>query len=383
MLKRGRVATVGMCGKDEHVKWSILLGRVFGVEVRLHVTFLLLLGFFGWAAWKATGTLSGALAGLAFHLALFGCVLLHEFGHVLMAKRFGIRTKDVTLLPIGGVARLESTGNSPKQELLIALAGPAVNLVIAAFAFGWWWLGPAAQSGFNYETLQGSFPLVLMAANLFLLGFNLLPAFPMDGGRVLRALLSWNGNRVWATQVASNVGRVMAVLFAFAGLFLVNQPMLLFIALFVWIGATQENQSVTTDSYLAGVPVRKTMLTEFRLVSPFHTLEEVSGWVLAGFQHDFPVVAQGEVLGLILRDDLFTALREKGPETLARDVMRKEFVVATPEEPIDRVLRRAQATPGMPMTIPVLSGGILVGLVTAENVGEYVMMAAALRDGRR
>jgi len=371
-----------MHGEDGSVKWSILLGRVFGVEVRLHLTFLLLMAFFGWSAWKATGTWTGAVAGLAFHLSLFGCVLLHEFGHVLMARRFGIRTRDVTLLPIGGVARLESTGNDPKQELLIALAGPAVNVVIAAFAFGWWWLSPAGREGFDVETLQGQFPLVLMAANLFLLAFNLLPAFPMDGGRVLRALLSWNGNRVWATRVAATVGRVMAVVFALVGLFVIRQPMLLFIALFVWIGATQESQSVTTDSYLTGVPVRKTMLTEFRLVSPFHTLEEVSQWVLAGFQHDFPVVAQGEVLGLILRDDLFTALREKGPDTLAREVMRTEFLVAAPEEPIDRVLRRAQSMPGVPMTIPVVSNGVLVGLVTAENVGEYVMLAAALRGDR-
>ena len=371
------------------MKWSILIARPFGVEVRLHVTFLLLLAFFGWRGWDAGGgSLRGALSSVLLQSMVFGCVLLHEFGHVLMARRFGIRTRDVTLLPIGGVARMDSTGETPRQELLIALAGPAVNVVIAALAYGWLLLVPMVRGSFDVALLSGPAPVALMVVNLFLVAFNLIPAFPMDGGRVLRAILSWRGNRVWDTRVAAAIGKGLAlvmagvVLLGMGGIIPFQQPLLLFIALFVWIGASQEAEAVATTSVLRGVSVRDTMMREFRTASPFDTLRELSEWLLAGYQQDFPVVAQGEILGIVSRADLLRGLSGGGPDTLVRDVMRQEFTVATPMEPIESVLRRTQAGEGTATVIPVVEAGVLVGLVTAENVGEFVMVKAALRGVR-
>lgn len=364
------------------MKWSFVVARLFGVEVRVHLTFFLLLVFFGYRGWSSSGTWQGMLGSVLFQLTIFGCVLLHEFGHVLMARRFGIRTRDVTLLPIGGLARMESTGETPRQELLIAVAGPLVNVVIAVGAFVWWRLSADPSGQFDAQLLSAPAPLALMVANLFLVLFNLIPAFPMDGGRVLRALLSWKRDRVWATRVAAGIGKGVAFLMGTVGLFLF-QPILMLIALFVWMGASQEAEAVATQSALAGVTVRQTMMTEFRVAEPFQSVGEVAEWLLAGYQQDFPVVAQGEVVGVLIRDDLIGALRERGPEVLVREAMRSSFTQASPGELIDDVLRRAQVAGTAALTIPVVEAGRLVGLVTPENVGEFLMVQMALRSGSR
>lgn len=382
LSKGDQVATAGPCGEGERVKWSFVIARLFGVEVRVHLTFFLLLVFFGFRGWSSSGTWQGMLGSVLFQLTIFGCVLLHEFGHVLMARRFGIRTRDVTLLPIGGLARMESTGETPRQELLIAVAGPLVNVVIALGAFVWWRLSADPSGQFDAQLLSAPAPLALMVANLFLVLFNLIPAFPMDGGRVLRALLSWKRDRVWATRVAAGIGKGVAFLMGTVGLFLF-QPILMLIALFVWMGASQEAEAVATQSALAGVTVRQTMMTEFRVAEPFQSVGEVAEWLLAGYQQDFPVVAQGEVVGVLMRDDLIGALRERGTEVLVREAMRSSFTQASPGELIDDVLRRAQVAGTAALTIPVVEAGRLVGLVTPENVGEFLMVQMALRSGSR
>lgn len=366
------------------MKWSILIARPWGVEVRLHLTFLLLLAFFGWQGWRAEETVGGALASMLFQGLVFGCVLLHEFGHVLMARRFGIRTRDVTLLPIGGVARMESTGETPWQELLIALAGPAVNVVLAGLSLAWLLVFPV-QTEIDTEALRAPLPVALLLVNVFLVVFNLIPAFPMDGGRVLRALLSLRGDRVWATRVAASIGKGVAllmggaVLLGMAGVIQFQQPLLLLIAVFVWIGASQEAEAVGRKSVLEGVRVRDAMLREFRVAGPFDTLGEVSNWLLAGYQQDFPVVVGGEFLGIVPRADLLRGLATGGTDMLVREVVRQDLTVATPDEPIEGVLRRMGSEEGAVLTIPVMERGVLVGLVTTENVGEYVMVQAALR----
>ena len=258
-----------------------------------------------------------------------------------------------------------------------ALAGPAVNLAIATLAGVFVLAAGVPTTAIDPSTGAGSFATWLITTNLFLLGFNLIPAFPMDGGRVLRAVLSWKGDRVRATRIAAGIGRGLAVVLGSVGLLMLRQPMLVFIALFVWMGASQEAEAASTGALIEGVPVRKAMLTNFRSVSPFDSLGEVSRLVLAGFQHDFPVVSNDELVGLLLRDDLFLALRERGPETLVGDVMRRSFAVASPGERLDRMLRRNQFDDG-PSSIPVIEDGRVVGMVTAENVGEYIMLSAAL-----
>jgi stage IV sporulation protein FB len=227
------------------MKWSYRIARIRGIDVRIHLTFLLLPVFFGFGAWKESGW-AGAVGEVSFLLALFLCVLLHEFGHALAGRRYGIRTPDITLLPIGGVARMENIPEKPSMELFIAIAGPAVNVAICIVLTAILML----TGGF----LQGpETTLRLMLHNLLLMNaglvfFNMIPAFPMDGGRVLRALLAMKFSHLGATRAAARTGQAMALVFAVAG-FLGN-PMLLLIAMFVFNGAQQELQyAIQRDQY--------------------------------------------------------------------------------------------------------------------------------------
>ena len=220
------------------MKWSLKLGSFAGIRVYVHWTFALLLG---WVLFSHIGqghNWAEAWGGVGFILALFGCVLLHEFGHALTAKHYDIRTQDITLLPIGGIARLERLPENPHHELWVTLAGPAVNVVIAGILFAVLTLAYPLPDFSQAKFLEGNLLARLMWVNVFLGAFNLLPAFPMDGGRVLRALLSMRLGRVRATRLAASIGQGMAILFGFAGFF--GNPMLIFIAIFVYLGAEAE-----------------------------------------------------------------------------------------------------------------------------------------------
>jgi Zn-dependent protease len=357
------------------IGWSLRLGQWFGVDVYVHFTFFLLLAFVGVAQWLGGRNLEAALTGVLFFLGIFLCVLLHEFGHVLAARRYGIGTKDVTLLPIGGLARLERMPAKPTQELVVALAGPAVNVVIAGALFLGMWLGGSLQSLAGLNPVGGTLLERLLVANLFLAAFNLLPAFPMDGGRVLRALLAMRLPFARATNIAAIIGKGMAIAFGFIGLF--TNPMLLLIALFVWIGAAQESAAVEMKSTFDGVPVREAMLTQFETLSPHATLGDAARTLLAGSQADFPVVERGQVVGLLTREALITALRDQGEDLPVIAAMERAFLVARPDDALESVM--SQASPERPAAIPVLHNGRLAGLLTPENIGELYMINAALR----
>lgn len=219
------------------MRWSYRIARVAGIEVRIHVTFLILLAWFGWMFWQEGG-MAGAVQGVGFILLLFLCVLLHEFGHAFAARVYGIRTPDITLLPIGGVARLERMPDKPVQELVVALAGPAVNVVIILVLIFVLAANIRMANFAELDRVGGSLAAKLLTVNVMLVLFNAIPAFPMDGGRVLRSLLAMKLNYVLATTIAARIGQVLAVGFAVVGIF--GAPMLLFIALFVFAGAEQE-----------------------------------------------------------------------------------------------------------------------------------------------
>ena len=355
--------------------WSLHLGRWLGIDVYLHFTFLLLLAFIGLSQGVIGRSLDAALGGVLFFGGLFFCVLLHEYGHALAARRYGIASRDITLLPIGGVARLERMPEKPSQEFVVALAGPAVNVVIAIGLFiglklgGWW------QPLSSLSATGGNLFERLLVANVFLVLFNLLPAFPMDGGRVLRALLAMKLNYTRATRIAARIGQGMAVLFGFAGLF--GNPMLLLIALFVWVGAAQEATATEMKSSLSGATVREAMLTDFKTLAPGDSLREATRLLLAGSQQDFPVLDREALVGILTHRDLFVALRERGEHTVVSDVMRYEFATLTASAPLETALVPENVEKGLAM--PVLDGGRLIGLVTAENVGEFFMIRSALQ----
>ena len=285
--------------------WSLPIFRVAGIQLRIHVTFLLLIGWLAFG-YYAEGGSAAAAARVVFILLLFVCVVLHEFGHAFAAKAFGINTPDITLLPIGGVARLERMPEKPMQELVIALAGPMVNVVIALGLFA----AGGSRALLNPSTIEGGGLIgQLLTINILLLLFNLLPAFPMDGGRVLRALLATRLSYARATQVAANIGQGFAFVFGFIGL--IWNPFLIFIALFVYIGASQEAALAQMKDVSRRFPVSSAMVREFRTLSENATLEEAVDALLATSQHDFPVVDEtGSVAGLLTRHDLIAALRK-------------------------------------------------------------------------
>lgn len=364
------------------MKWSFKIGRMLGIDVFVHVTFLILLAFIAVSHWIAGGSLVAVIKGVLFFLALFGCVLLHEYGHALMARRFGIGTRDITLLPIGGVAQLERMPDKPAQELWVALAGPAVNVVIAAVLALWISFRDAWGAIENLSATGGGFAERLMAVNLILVLFNLVPAFPMDGGRVLRALLAMRLEYARATRIAATVGQSLAIGFALFGIFSTPMnPMLLLIAAFVWMGAKQEAEATEVKSFIGWLPVRAAMLTDFRTLSPADTLGEATRLLLQGSQQDFPVLDGGRLVGVLNRSRLFEALRDSGESQRVGEVMETVFRTLDPDEPLDRAL--FQAEPGGTV-LPVLSGERLVGLVTAENIGELMMIRSlhAQRAGR-
>lgn len=361
------------------MKWSFSIGRYFGIDLRVHATFLLLLAFLTGVQWLQTGSAAAALGGLAFILALFVCVVLHEYGHALAARRFGVGTRDITLLPIGGVARLERMPESPRQELWIALAGPAVNVVIAGLlAVG---LAVSGQLGtaLAFDPSGGAFAARLLAVNLFLVGFNLLPAFPMDGGRVLRAILAMRLSHVRATRIAAQTGQAMAVVFGLLGLF--GNPMLILIALFVWIGAAEEASAAEMKAALRGLAARDAMLTDFITLETRDTIGDAARLLLAGSQRDFPVMNGASVVGIVTHDRLFRALREADEGASIVEVVERGFDTASADEPLEDVLARRD--PDRCGVVPVYAGARLVGLITADNVGELFMVRSAVSERRR
>jgi Zn-dependent protease/CBS domain-containing protein len=357
------------------MKWSWKIARFWGIDIYMHATFLLIVLWVAFSYWVEFHNWSAVIGGVVFILALFVCVVLHEYGHALTARRFGVRTRDITLYPIGGVARLERIPDKPEEELWVALAGPAVTLAIAVglfvlmLALG---IPPTIRS---INLSSGSFIARLFAVNVLLFLFNLLPAFPMDGGRVLRALLAMRMDYLRATQIAAGVGQAMAFLFGFVGL--ITDPWMLFIALFVWIGAEQESNMARIKSSLGGIPVSRAMQTNFETMSPQDSLARAVELILAGSQTDFPVVEDGRVIGILERDTFIRALAKGGQNQPVLDVMRRNVPEVDTHEMVESALGRLQQSGAK--TLPVTHAGRLAGLITSENITEFLMIRSALQ----
>lgn len=356
------------------MSWSWKLGRFAGVDVKVHATFVLLLVWVAASHLLTGGTVAAAIEGVVFILLIFACVVFHEFGHALTARRYGVATRDIVLLPIGGVARLERIPEEPGQELRIAAAGPLVNVGIAVLLALWIetsgsWL-PLERLG----TSSGPLAERLLVVNVFLVAFNLIPAFPMDGGRMLRALLAMRLPYTEATRIAARVGQGLALLFGFAGLF--GNPFLLFIALFVWIGAGQEANVARVRSALGGVPVRAAMQTDFRSLQTSDPLSRAVELTLSGAQTDFPVLEGDRVAGMLSQADLLAALAAGDASGPVSETMRSQVSTVEDSEMVDAVLARLQAE-GV-HAAPVLQAGKLVGILTMDNVGEFLSFRKAL-----
>lgn len=358
------------------MRWSLTLGSFKGTAVRIHITFLLLLAWIGFSAYRSGGA-PAARDSMIFITLIFACVVLHEFGHILMARRFGIFSTEVTLLPIGGVANLDHMPEKPYQELLVALAGPAVNIVIAAALF-------IALGAFQPETLaQLDDPHLnvlarLAAANLFLALFNMIPAFPMDGGRVLRAALAMWLPRGKATRIAAFIGQGFAFALGFLGLF--GNPILVFIAIFVYIAASGEAQMTVASEAARGLSVADAMETRIAAIAWGADLGEAVETLLATSQDQFPVVAaDGRFMGLLDRSDIIEALKADDRSAPIAPHVQRDAPTVSAAAPLDETIEKFAGASAMGV---LDAEGGLVGLLTRQSIGEIMLIANLRPDWR-
>ena len=356
------------------MKWTLKICRVYGVDVRVHLTFALLIGWVAFIYWRQSQTITASVTGVLFILAVFLCVVLHEFGHALAARRYGIKTRDIILLPIGGVARLERMPTYPLHELWVALAGPAVNIVIAGVLFICLMLTASLDSVKLLTLGSGTFIERLMIVNIFMVGFNMIPAFPMDGGRVLRAVLATRKDYAWATQTAASIGQGIAILFGIFGL--LYNPFLLFIALFIWFGASQEAGMARMTSVLGGIPVQHAMVTDFKTLNENDSLDRAVELTLAGSQKDFPVVDDGRIKGILTQDDLVKALSARKHHPTVSSAMQQNIITVESLDMLESAFGKLKSCNCR--TLPVtLNRRRLVGLLTMDNLGEFLRIRAA------
>jgi Zn-dependent protease/predicted transcriptional regulator len=356
--------------------WSLKLGSVRGIEIKIHVTFLLIIPWsaYNWGVALGRGW-SGALYGIGITTIIFGCVVLHELSHSLVAMHYGVRVREIELSPIGGVAKMESMPKKPHQEFVMALAGPLVNLVIAV-PLGWIVLALVASRSIrslghlmylmNRPSWQGLI-LNLFASNVLLGLFNLLPAFPMDGGRVLRSVLAWKLGQREATRFAARVGQGVAGFLALTGLFTGN-VMLVFVALFVFAGAQQEERVTEFQAVLGDVPVNKAVMTNCQTLSPDDRLATVLELAMQGHPACFAVIEEQRLVGLLTHMDVSAALEAYGRQARVGDIMRREFRALSPTDTLARA-HQLMATSGS-RALPVVEAGRFLGVVTAQQIGE-------------
>lgn len=343
---------------------SFRIATVSGIPIRLHFTFLLLI--------LAIAYFGGARTAF-FLLGLFFCVVLHELGHSLVAQRYGYKVRDIVLYPIGGVASLEGCPR-PRHELWIALAGPAVNVVIAALLavyLGTTGTFPAFDQLLSSQALSGGDATALLRANILLVLFNMIPAFPMDGGRVLRALLALSIGRGRATRIAAFIGQAIAILFGIYGL-RSGQIGLVLIALFVFFGAGQEAAGEQSREVVEGAAVGAAMVREFQTLGVGDSLRRAAEVLLATHQQDFPVVHGDEIVGVLPRGALLRGLAERGESAYVSEVMLRDVLRAKPDDSLEEMLTRPEGVQRAPVL--VMENDHLVGMLTADNLMEFLTL---------
>lgn len=355
------------------MKWSLRIAKIAGIDVFLHWTFLILLTWVGLSILTVKGS-SGIFWSL---LLLFAFVLMHEFGHALMGKRFGVKTSSITLLPIGGVAAMERMPEDPRQEFLIAIAGPAVNFVLAILLGIFLYLTEhLPDQPADLFRLTSNFWQNLLAINIVLFAFNLVPAFPMDGGRMLRAALSLKYDRATATNIAARIGQFLAIGFVFFGLF--YNFWLMFIGIFIYLGAGAEASYESTHSVLSRYLVRDVLMRNHTIFDGQATIREAVQMLLDGQEKEFLVQENGQITGTITRDELITGLGQLGQEGAIHAITNRNLIYLTPEMPLEHVFM--QMSQQKVEICPVVEGGQLIGVLNRENIIELVMVANAMKQ---
>jgi len=345
------------------MKWSIQIGRLFGIPINLHVTFLLLLFYLLMQG-------GAAAAHVFIVLLLFGCVLVHELCHSLVAIRRGVNVHSITLLPIGGVAQMATAPEKPSDEIKIALAGPLASFALAAAVYVAASLAGQAESVLKLDVYRGTLLSRLFWANVMLGALNLAPAFPMDGGRVVRGLLAMKIGMVSATRWAVTLGQAFAVLLYVAGAVDHRRlGFLILLAVFIYIGAANEEEDVEFRAKIADVPVSEAMMTRFEHLSPQMTIVQSLEVLRHSSQDEFPVLSDGKLAGMLSKNDVLSALGEMPREAVVGEIMHTDFITSTPATPLGRVFRQMEQT-GKDV-VPVLDGGSVAGLISYDQIGRY------------
>jgi Zn-dependent protease/CBS domain-containing protein len=367
--------------------WSIPAGRIFGVELRIHLTFFFLL-IFVWLTESAAHGPANAGRGLALVGIIFGSVVLHELGHALVGMRAGVPAKAIILLPIGGVTLLDETQQplepgmlTWKRDIRIAVAGPLVNIIIAVAAGGVLLVvAPQIHLWTKPYVYSGNLPRSLVWSNLGLALFNLLPAYPMDGGRVLRALFGRRMDPVRATRRAVSIGRVFATLFMLVGMIEPAYVSLTMIGFFLFVAAQLEERSAVFQSVLETVRLEDVMLTDFATLSPADTLEDALEKAVHSLQDDFPVIRGSDMVGVISKQKILQALRAEG-NGYVQAVMNRIFEVAQKKESLASAFRKLTAR--NLSIIPVVEDERLIGIVTLQNLMHSMALLAESRKLRK
>ena len=358
------------------MKWSIPIGQFRGIKVYIHWTFMLLLVWIAMSSYRSSHNTNQLLLSVGYILTLFACVVLHEFGHALTARRFGIKTKDITLFPMGGMARMEKMPESPKEEFLVAIAGPLVNVVIAGGLFLYMYFSPTVYTpGFPAGAMTADkFIPSLFAVNVIMAVFNLIPAFPMDGGRIFRALLSLKLERARATQVAANLGQFIAILFVLLGLF--YNIWLVFIGIFIYLGAGAEASQEYVQHDLARYKVGNLVMSKFTLLAAHDALSTALRALLDSQEREFLVTENNVVVGVLTRDEMLAGLQQFGQNVQIGKIMRRDITFIPPQMPVTEALRIMTE-----LNIPMLPVGYpeqLVGVIDIENISEFLLIQKAL-----
>jgi stage IV sporulation protein FB len=365
---------------------SIHLLSVRGIDIRMHITFPLILiwGALQFGVFSGRG-LNGAIFGVIVTLLLFIIVLLHELGHSFAAQYYGVGVRQIVLLPIGGVAQLASIPEKPGQEFVIAIAGPLVNFILAILMLIFGLLAgfrvSLAGAADIFRTMEalGADTLFnyLFLTNLFLAIFNLLPAFPMDGGRVLRAILASQMDYVRATIIAASIGQALAWALGLWG-FLQGGFFIILIAIFIYLGAGHERQSVQLRHTLGGLRVDQAYSRQVRTLSPDSALREAVELTLSTFQADFPVCEGDRLVGLLPYTRLIEALNQYETSTPVAEVMLTDVLTVAPDEEMVAIQQRLVES--NLDALPVVDGEHFLGLITSRDISELYRLVSIQPD---
>lgn len=358
------------------MKGSFKLGNIAGIGVFIHWTFSILIAYIIFSNYRAGHDAERIGWMVLFVCSIFGTVFLHELGHALAAKRYGINTKDITILPIGGLARLEKIPEKPVEELVVALAGPAVNIALAGITALFITMPSANEL---YIQLTGgvnsdNFFLNFFIVNIWLAVFNLIPAFPMDGGRVLRALLAMKMERHIATNVAARIGQVLALGFIFLGFF--GNPFLIFIGLFIILGAQGEAQMTKAEFMMKGIIVRDILMKNYETIEESDTIETAVNKLLNGQCKNFVVMAKQQAVATLGRDEIIKALSENGKQTLLQSVADKNPIRLNVNQSLEEVYPTMIA--GKNSMAFVYDNQQFIGVLDLENILEFIMVKEAV-----